>query len=467
MPGLADYRFAIVDIETTGGRANHDRITEIGLIGIENATVSDAWSQLVNPEMPIPGAIQLLTGIHSADVLDKPVFPMIAEELYALLQERILVAHNARFDYSFLRNSFKRLGRSYSPPVLCTVKLSRFLNPERPTHKLDHLIQVYGLYCARRHRAMDDAAVLWDLIKCWIKEHGITRVLQGIESVMKHPALPPNLDPGDIDPIPDLPGVYLFYGKNDALLYVGKSIKLKTRIMSHFSADHAHHKEMRIAQQVCRIEIRRTAGDLGARLLESRLIKKLRPLYNHRLRENRSLVYFLLDKDRQGYLQLKLKNSRQFPEHPCGRIVGLFKSKRAAQAKLREWTDEHGFCQQLTGLEKKSSGPCFAYQLRKCRGACCGGESPAEYNQRLLDVIDDWYLKVWPYNGPRVVEERGEDLTQFHLVDQWCCLDTQSDRERLMIPDAGECRFDLDTYRILSKSLLEPDRSARLRLMEP
>jgi DNA polymerase-3 subunit epsilon len=454
MHSLADYRFAIVDLETTGGRAGSDRITEIALLGVEQATVVEAWSELIDPGIPIPPFIQSLTGITPELVANRPAFAEIADRLHGMLDGRILVAHNARFDYAFLKNSFKRLDRLYTPRILCTVKLSRFLNPGRSTHKLDSLIEDYDLPCGQRHRAMGDARVLWDLIKYWIEEQGVARVIEGIERVMKRPALPPHLDPAEIDAIPDAPGVYLFHGDREVPLYIGKSVRLKTRVLSHFASDHANARELEIAQQVRHIEIHRTAGDLGAQLLESRLIKQRQPLYNRRLRRQGRLTFFILAEDERGYLTLQLRQSMKLPEHPAGRVIGLFRSRRAAETRLREWVAQHGLCQRLTGLERKSSGACFAYQLKKCRGACCGQESADAYNARLLEVVDNWHIKVWPYDSPYIIEEKGEDMTAYHLVDQWRHLDTQAAPGLLQTPTDLPMEFDYDTYRILTRALL-------------
>jgi len=451
---FADYQFAILDLETTGTRPTKDRITEIGLLQIEAGTVTATWSQLLNPETVIPENIQQITGITPGLIADKPVFDEVSDTLFELLDERIFVAHNARFDYAFLKNSFKRCGYRFSPRILCSVKLSRLLNPDLPSHKLDYLIKHYALHNLQRHRAMNDASAIWDLIKLWIEQHGLECVTSAIEQVLKTSSLPVHLDPQEIDKIPDKPGVYRFYGENDGLLYIGKSVRLKTRVKSHFAADYSSSKEMELAKQVRRIAYDRTAGDISAQLLESALIKKYQPLYNKRLRKHQRLAYFLLEKEKSGYLQLSLKWSDKLPEQSAGRIIGLFRSKRSAQDKLREWAKEHKLCQRLLGLEKKKSGPCFAYQLRQCQGACCGNESSDSYNQRLLQVVDDWFVKIWPYNGPVIYEEKADDMTTFHLIDQWCHLDMQDSQEILLTNNIKTYEFDYDAYKLLQKAFI-------------
>ena len=138
-------------------------------------------------------------------------------------------------------------------------------------------------------------------------------------------------------------------------------------------------------------------------------------------------------------------------------MVGLFRSKRTAQSKLREWAKSYNLCQRLLGLEKKKSGPCFAYQLKQCNGACCGEETRDIYNRRLLQVIDDWYVKVWPYSGPIIIEEKSDDMTSYHLVDQWCHLDMQDNKDMLSITETKTYEFDYDAYKLLQKALMKTE----------
>ncbi len=154
-----------LDLETTGMRAAEERITEIGLVEVVDGEVVGSWSQLVNPGKNIPYFIQTLTGITDEMVEDAPTFAQLAPALFARLQDKILVAHNARFDYGFLKAEFERLDLAYLPRVLCTVKLSRKLFPEHRSHSLDSLIARHRLSCSARHRALGDAEVLWDFMQ--------------------------------------------------------------------------------------------------------------------------------------------------------------------------------------------------------------------------------------------------------------------------------------------------------------
>ncbi len=163
---------AIVDIETTGGSPGWDRVTEIAVMEIDGFEVSSEWSTLVNPGTRIPAAIQALTGITNDMVAGAQRFAALAEELFERLGGRVFVAHNARFDYGFLRREFERTGREFLAKRLCTVRLSRRLYPEHPRHNLDSLIERHGIDCRARHRALGDADAVWQFLRIAAAEHG-------------------------------------------------------------------------------------------------------------------------------------------------------------------------------------------------------------------------------------------------------------------------------------------------------
>ena len=179
-----------LDIETTGIAAAHERITEIGLVEVANGEFVSSWSQLVNPQKSIPPFIQSLTGITNGMVRDAPRFEQLAPGLFARLEGKVLIAHNARFDYGFLKSEFARVGMFYSPCVLCTAKLSRKLFPEHRHHNLDSLIERHSLSCSARHRALGDAEVLWQFLQKIHAEVDMARVDAALQAQMDAPKLP-------------------------------------------------------------------------------------------------------------------------------------------------------------------------------------------------------------------------------------------------------------------------------------
>ena len=179
-----------LDLETTGMLAAEERITEIGLVEVDKGELVGSWSQLVNPQKSIPPFIQSLTGISDKMVEDAPTFAQLAPRLFERLEGKVLIAHNARFDYGFLKSEFERVGLSYQPRVLCTVKLSRKLFPEHRRHNLDSLIQRHGLACSARHRALGDAEVLWQFLQKIQAEVDAERITAALLAQMAAPAVP-------------------------------------------------------------------------------------------------------------------------------------------------------------------------------------------------------------------------------------------------------------------------------------
>jgi DNA polymerase-3 subunit epsilon len=457
---MYDRPVVFLDLETTGATATHDRITEVGLIEVDNGRFVREWSSLVNPGMSIPPGIQALTGISNDMVALAPRFEEIAREVYEAIDGRVLIAHNARFDYGFLKNEFRRLGKTFTAPVLCTVKLSRKLFPQHPRHNLDSLMARHGIACDARHRALGDARVLWELAQQWRQEPGEAAVLAATEKLLKTTTVPAGLADNAFDHIPEGPGVYLFYGltedNRDVPLYVGKSINLRTRVMSHFSGDHRVNKDMRIAAEVKRIDWIETAGELGALIEEARLVKKLAPVHNRQLRRASELCAWHWPAERHDAAP-ELVSARDLSGGEFRDLYGMFRSRRVAIEALREIALEHELCHGLLGLEKRK-GPCFAYQIKRCRGACAGIETPREHAARLATALAGLRIRAWPFPGRIGIRETspGGERWDLHVLDQWCHLGTVSSEEELRDLQEGAQRplFDLDTYKILTRYLL-------------
>jgi len=445
-----DAPLAIVDLETTGAHPAHHRVTEIAVIEVDDGEVSGEWSTLVNPESAIPAAIQALTGITNDMVAGAPTFGALAVELGARLAGRVLVAHNARFDYGFLKLEFERAGLAYRARTLCTVKLSRRLYPEHARHNLDSLIERHGLECRARHRAMGDAEAVWQFLRVAAAERGEEVLAVAARQVARQATLPAHIDRAMVDAIPDAPGVYLFYGEGKAPLYVGKSIAMRTRVLQHFGDDVRSAKEMQLAREVRRVEWQRTAGELGALLREAELVKQLLPVFNRRLRRPAELCGFAFDAH-------KLRLVQGFDAEGLPHVHGLFRSKRAALEALRGIADEHGLCLQSLGFEPSRKGACFRHQIRRCAGLCAGKETFQAHHARLAAALGVLKTLAWPWRGPvGVVEEDPErETTDLHLVHQWCYLGTAKSEAEVpeLLEGARRLRFDLDQYKILARHL--------------
>lgn len=276
---VTDLPIVFVDLETTGGSVGVDRITEVGVVEVGPEGVT-RWSTLVDPRRPIPAFIQQLTGISDAMVRGAPTFEQIAPSLFERLAGKLFVAHNANFDRGFLRAEFQRAGLAFNPDVLCTVRLSRALFPAEKRHGLDALVERHALVPADRHRALADADLLWQF---WGRLHALVptdTLRQQIDRTMRRYRLAGDITDDLIESAPAGCGAYVFYGEAGEPLYVGRSVRVRQRIRAHLSGERRSSRELRMAQQVRRVEWRATGGELGALLLEAQWIARLRPAFN-------------------------------------------------------------------------------------------------------------------------------------------------------------------------------------------
>ena len=469
-------KMVILDCETTGGRAKYHRIIEIGLVVIENGRLIETWQSFINPETIIPTFIQKLTGIKPNMLNNAPIFSEIADILHEKLENRTLVAHNARFDYSFLKSEFSRIGINYSTKPLCSVKLSRNLYPQFKRHGLSEIIKRFKLNIENRHRALDDAQMVFDFFTKTSAIYSSQEIEACCKQLLKRTTLPPLLDPEEVNKIPNTAGVYYFYAQNGELLYVGKSINLRNRVLSHFSADYTQSKEFQMCQKTAHVNFETTPSDFGAQLRESYQIKALSPLYNRRLRKARKLYQYKTVIDGNGYMRLATEAVSS--SAPSEQQFGLFRSPRQASIQLEKLADQYFLCHQLVGLEskQKQNKPCFRSQLKKCFGACHGAEPPEHYNERLSSAIERYQIQAWPYQNAIMIEEQNLDGQKaFHIIDHWryitkldipedifdlgyqVCNQHQPISSQAQSGLTADDKFDLDIYFILVRFLMNEE----------
>ncbi len=448
--------YVMLDLETTGGNALHDRITEIAAVRIENGVETARWSTLVNPGVRIPPFIQALTGISDAMVADAPAFDEVAKKLLEMLEGAVFVAHNVRFDHSFVLHELARLDLTFKLKTLCTVRLSRKLYPQHKGHGLDAILKRHGLHTLSRHRAMGDVEVVLQWLQIAKTELGEAAVQRAATELLQgSAALPPQLETA-ISDIPDSPGVYLFFGEGALPLYIGKSVTMRTRVLSHFQSAAKVARELRILTEIRRVEWIETAGELGALLLESRLVKEKQPVYNRQLRREKALCSWQLMEDPQASPLLKLVQLDDMVPGQWGQLYGSYRSKRQATDALRLLADSHSLCPQRLGLES-GKGACFACQTGRCKGACAGREPLVLHRLRLQMALAQQRLQAWPHPGKVAIREYQEQTgrTDFHVFENWCHIATVSDPAELdeIQHSRQALAFDLDTYRLLQKRL--------------
>ncbi len=434
-----------VDLETTGGNAAYDRITEIGIVRVRNDELVEEWSSLVNPQRPIPAYIEAFTGISNEMVADAPRFADLAAVVRRKLHGAVFVAHNARFDYSFLRSEFRRLELPFNAGVLCTVKLSRRLFPEHVRHNLDAVMQRHGLACSARHRALGDAQVLrdfWFKLRREMPEATLSGAVQALLGAHK---LPQHLPPDFADDLPEGAGVYRLFGEDDALLYVGKSHALRSRVLDQLAGG-ADLRQTKLTSLVRRIDWAETSGELGSMLLEAEWVKTRQPLHGQR-RKSQAQPYTLRPAPDHAE-RVEPAAIAAIESSDLAQSFGVFHSEKDACKALMDIARAHQICLKTLGLEP-GEGSCFAYQIGKCRGACVGKEPLILHTMRLNLALSSLKFKTWPFPGRiGLRERRAADL---HVLDHWTYLGSARSDEELAALRAQPAwgGFDIAVYRIL------------------
>lgn len=447
---------SFVDIETTGGSPTYSRIIEIGIVKVKDGKVVSQYNQLINPQQHLDPFITQLTGITSKDLDSAPTFSEIKKDILELLVDSLFIAHNVRFDYGFLRQEFKREEISFSLKHLCTVKLARLLYPSLGSYNLDSIISNFNLTCENRHRAFDDAKAIWDFYSIAQKDRGEDIFKTAVNTALKRPAVPLSVSEDILNSLPDTPGVYVFYGKENQILYIGKSINIRDRVLSHFSNDYLSATDMELSQEVKHIEAIPTSGELGALLLESNMIKKEQPLFNKRLRYARQMTILTKTVNDDGYNTVSTQTVGEISVETSENVLGVFRSRKQLSDFLYKAAIDSGLCPKLLGLEKAKKA-CFSSQLGKCKGACVSKELPIMYNIRFENAFYKQKIRPWRFSGPIVIKEESEGF----VVDKWCLLG-KIDADSSIDSITNNYSFDLDTYKILSRYILNKSNKGKI-----
>jgi DNA polymerase-3 subunit epsilon len=314
-----------------------------------------------------------------------------------------------------------------------------------------------------RHSALGDARAIWRFVQMLYRDREAAEIEAAVKRLLKIPSLPPQLAPDALEGLPEGPGVYRFYGVNDLPIYIGKSINLRDRIRSHFSGDYRSSNDVRLSGEIQRIEVDQTAGELGALLKEARLVKELLPLHNHRLRRKMNACFIRLPDLRSAPEILQAKDIDWSARGARSEILyGPFATKAHVKAMLEEIAGVEGLCWRALGWEKRG-GPCFARQVRKCRGACLGEETPEQHNLRLATALNTRRLLEWPWPGRVAIRERHPDgaFEEAHVFERWSHVGTaRSDDELADLAHVrAEIDFDPDVYKILVGYIAKHRRS--------
>jgi DNA polymerase-3 subunit epsilon len=392
--------YAIIDVETTGGSARFERITEIAIVRHDGERVVDSFSTLINPERPIPWNITQITGITDDMVVDAPHFYEVAKKIVEMTEDAIFVAHNVSFDYNFVREEFLRLGYTFTRKQLCTVRLSRKTFPGLPSYSLSNLKKHFGIHADRSHRALDDTLATVQVFENILHAQGRDSLKSFVNVGIKESKLPKNITLEKLHSIPEACGVYYLYNEDKDVIYVGKSINIRKRLFEHFADPTEKGEKMRLGVSDLSYEV--TGSELVALLLESTEIKRLQPPINRaqRIKNYAGAIYAYTNQN--GYQCLAI-GKRTTQKNADLILVADYPKLESAKAHLESIRRQFELCHRLCNLDY-SEHACFYYNIKQCRGACVGEESVESYNERATAALTVLHRRL---NGTFFIIENG------------------------------------------------------------
>lgn len=373
-------QFAVVDIETTGGYAAENGITEIAVFITDGSSITDSYYALLDPEVRIPSFIESLTGITNEKVQGQPVFGDIAAELHAILSGKIFVAHNVNFDYSFLHHHLNRHGFYLDSRKLCTIRLGRRMIPGLKGYGLDKICNHLNIGIRNRHSAMGDASATTELLHLLIARGAMNAIHQMLKTSGEM-SLPPNVSRANIRLLPSRSGIYMFHDKKGKVLYVGKAINIKKRVISHFTNNKIGWQKQEFLKSIYEISYQETATELMAIILESIEIKKKWPVYNRSQKHHEQLFGLYTYTDSGGYQRL-------FVEKKLKHIDALYSFNYLTEgyALLRRLIQSYELCPRMCFMVRSKNGDASAVC---CEGNCAATLPARLYNERVARCIDE------------------------------------------------------------------------------
>ncbi|WP_443943516.1 exonuclease domain-containing protein [Pedobacter sp. AW1-32] len=401
--------YAIVDIETTGGHASANGITEVAINIHDEHEIVESFSTLINPKQSIPDYITALTGIDDEMLVDAPTFEDVALQIYQLLNDKVFVAHNVNFDYSFLRHHLARCGYDLNCRKLCTVRMSRKLIPGKPSYSLGKLCASLQIPIENRHRAMGDAnatSILFNLLLETDQEGVMAEMLK---KTSKDQVLPPNLDKRIVAKLPSQPGVYYFKDNKGKIIYVGKAKDLKKRVFSHFTGNKSNRQRQDFLRTIYDVDFVVCGTELMALILEANEIKRLWPENNRAMKRFEHKYDLYVFEDQNGYLRLAIDKHKKE-----NKAIQSFTNLSSGYNFLNQMVEKYQLCAKLCYLQKRSV-TCIAHQNGECFGACSGIETVAVYNKRLKLALEE-FQNLQP-SFALVDEGRAEDELSCLVVE--------------------------------------------------
>ena len=371
--------YAVVDVETTGGKFNEEGITEIAIYRFDGNSIVDTFSSLVNPEREIQPFVERLTGINSKMLVNAPKFYEIAKRVLEITKDAVLVAHNAEFDYRIIRTEFDRLGYNFEAESLCTVGLAQKLIPDAPSYKLGKLVRSLGIPISDVHRAHGDAIATVELFRLLLEKDSDKEIISTHIKVLNRKTVSTKYLK-IVDDLPTETGVYYLHGKNGEILYIGKSKNIKKRVLTHLTGN--SKKAVKIQKSLHRVSFELCGTECVALLKEQHEIKKNQPKLNYALKFRHFAMGIRLD-NKAPYHRLIIEQVRV--ELP---YLAVFKNKKEAENCLHFWIKNYQLCSNQSSLSN-SKTHCFRYDINECLGACKGNEKTENYNLRINQLVEN------------------------------------------------------------------------------
>jgi DNA polymerase-3 subunit epsilon len=388
-------RYTVVDIETTGNGYKGSKITEISIFSFDGKVVLNEFTTLINPERNIPNFITNLTGITNAMVKNAPKFYEVAKKIEEMTKDSVFVAHNVNFDYNIIHEEFKNLGFNFKRKKLCTVRLSRKIIPGLSSYSLGNICTSENIPINGRHRAKGDAEATTELFRRLLeRDHNFT-INSFLNPKSRQATLPPLLDKIVVDKLPETFGVYYFKNSAKEVIYVGKSNNIKQRVISHFYSK--KKKEQSMCLEIADVSYTKTGSELLALLHESSEIKHLYPKFNRAQRRAGEAVGLFSYEDQKGIIHLAYNRLKLVPN-----AIMKYYSVAECRTHLEALCKEFELCPKYCHLQTNVSS-CFHYQLKECKGICCGKEEIDTYNYRVKAAIKSVGIGAENY----VIKEKG------------------------------------------------------------
>lgn len=388
--------YAIVDIETTGGHALANGITEIAIVLHNGRETEGKFQTLINPGVAIPRYITALTGITNEMVRKAPRFEAIADKIHQLLQGRIFVAHNVNFDYSFLIHHLREAGYELNTRKLCTVRMSRKVFPGFPSYSLGNLCRELRIPISDRHRAMGDVLATVQVFEKVLRNDKDGAIAMMLKGKNKEQYLPPHLPSSVIDQLPSTAGVYYFHNEKGKVVYVGKATNLQQRVKNHFSNNDSGKRKQDFMLHIHSVSYKACSSELAALIMESVEIRRLWPQYNRSQKRYHHEYGLYTYEDQNGYKRLFIeKKKKQLP------AVYTFNLLHEGQVLLKKMIEEFKLSEALCFVDKSGSPVPLE-------------DSVELYNQKIENAIESLHSQLPTF----IVCDREDEQASYILVEK-------------------------------------------------